>query len=131
MIKCIETTAAPLPAGHYSQATISNGLVFVSGQLPIRANTKAMELGDIEVQTLCVLENLKAIVEASGSNLAHVLKVTVYLSDMVLWDRVNTVYAAFFGTAKPARAIVPTSELHYGFKIEMDAIAVQINQGII
>lgn len=123
--KSIETPNAPLPAGHYSQAMIWNNLIFVAGQLPIKPN-KDKVLGRIEEQTLQALENMKAIVEAAGSDLAHVLKVTVYISDMDMWDRVNKVYAAFFGAHKPARAIVPTRELHHGFQIEIEAIAALI-----
>lgn len=119
----IETPNAPLPAGHYSQAMVWNNLIFVAGQLPIKPNQEKV-LGRIEEQALQALENVKAIVEAAGSDLAHVLKVTVYISDMGMWDRVNKVYTVFFGTHKPARAIVPTRELHHGFQIEIEAIAV-------
>ena len=124
-LQIIETSNAPLPAGHYSQAIIANGLVFVAGQLPIKPN-KEKVLGSIEAQTLQTLENLKAIVEAAGSDLQHIVKVTVYISDIALWDGVNKVYTEFFGTHKPARAIVPVKDLHYGFQIEIDAVALVI-----
>lgn len=119
----ILTSEAPAPAGHYSQAIVHNDLVYVSGQLPIHPQTKEKCLGSIEEQTRQTLSNLKAVLEAANSNLAQTLKVTVYISDIALWDQVNTVYAEFFDTHKPARSIVPTRELHFGFKIEMDAIA--------
>lgn len=118
----IETPNAPLPAGHYSQATVWNDLIFVAGQLPIKPNREKV-LGSISEQTGQALENLKAIIEAAGGDLEHVLKVTVYISDISLWDEVNAVYTGFFGSHKPARAIVPTKELHHGFLIEIEATA--------
>ena len=125
MIEFIETPNAPLAAGHYAQATVWNDLIFVSGQLPIHPATKEKFTGSIDVQSRQVLENVKAILEAAGSDLAHVLKTTVYIADISLWDQVNTVYADFFGDHKPARAVVPTKELHYGFLIEIEAVAVR------
>ncbi|MBN2093003.1 RidA family protein [candidate division KSB1 bacterium] len=122
-MKTVFTTQAPVPAGHYSQAIIHNGLVFVSGQVPINPETGEKKVGTIEEQTRQVLKNLAAILAASGSSLDQVLKVTVYISDITLWGQVNQIYAEFFGTHKPARAIVPTRELHYGFQIEVEAIA--------
>ncbi|MBN1675901.1 MAG: RidA family protein [Kiritimatiellae bacterium] len=119
----VYTEAAPKPAGHYSQAIVSQGLVYVSGQLPIDPATGEKRVGPIEEQTLQALKNVKAIVEAAGSDLGHVLKTTVYISDIGLWGRVNTVYADFFGEHRPARAVVPTRELHFGFQIEVEAVA--------
>lgn len=119
----IETDKAPLPAGHYSQATVHNGLVFIAGQLPIKPDTREKVLGPIEDQATQVLKNLEAIVEAAGSSLSKVLKVTVFISDIELWGPVNSVYKDFFGEHKPARAIVPVKDLHYGFQIEIEAIA--------
>jgi 2-iminobutanoate/2-iminopropanoate deaminase len=119
----IYTENAPKPAGHYSQAVVHNGLVFVSGQIPIDPVTGTKLTGEIEAQTHQVLKNLESILQASGSDLSHLLKVNLYVSDMSLWDRVNTVYAEFMGDNKPARAVIPTRELHYGFKIEVEAVA--------
>ena len=123
MINRISTPDAPTPAGHYAQATEWNGLIFVAGQLPIDPATGEKQLGSIEEQTRQVLKNVRAIVEAAGSDLAHVLKCTVYVSNIDLWSRVNAVYAEFFGEHRPARAVVPTRELHHGFLIEVEAIA--------
>ena len=117
------TNEAPTPAGHYSQAVIYNDMVYVSGQLPVDPRTGEKVISSIEDQTLLALNNLKAIIEASGSSLNHVLKVTVYISDITLWGRVNAVYSDFFKDHKPARAVVPTKELHFGFQIEIEAIA--------
>jgi len=122
-MKSIKTGKAPLPGGHYSQAIVHNGLVYVSGQLPIDPQTGEKQTGSIEEQTNLVLQNLSAILDASGSSLNQVLKVTVYISDISLWGKVNEVYAEIFGDHRPARAIVPTRDLHFGFKIEVDAVA--------
>jgi 2-iminobutanoate/2-iminopropanoate deaminase len=122
-INKILTTEAPVPAGHYSQAVIYNGLIFISGQIPVVPITGEKLTGSIDEQTLQVLKNIKAITEAAGSNISKILRVTVYISDIELWGEVNKVYASFFGDHKPARAIVPVKELHYGCKIEMEAIA--------
>ena len=122
-IKAILTENAPAPGGHYSQAVVHNGLIYVSGQLPINPQTGEKILGPIEEQTEQVLLNVAGILRAADSDLGRVLKMTVYISDMSLWGRVNEVYARVMGEAKPARAIVPVKELHYGFLIEIEAIA--------
>ncbi len=119
----ILTTNAPAPGGHYSQAIIHGDLVFVAGQLPIDPVTGEKCLGEIEQQTLLTIRNLEAILVASGSSLNKVIKTTVFISDISLWGRVNAVYAQFFGDWRPARSVVPVSELHYGFKIEIEAVA--------
>ena len=119
----IKTDDAPPPAGHYSQGLAHNGLLFVSGQLPIDPLTGEKHLGPIEDQTRQVLKNVAAILEAGGAGLGDVLKVTVYVSDIGLWGRVNEVYAEFFGEHRPARAVVPSRDLHHGFQIEIEAIA--------
>ena len=122
-MKKITTPDAPKPAGHYSQAAVHNGLVFVSGQLAVDPATGEKKLGSIEEQTEQALKNMAAILKASGSDINHVIKTTVYVSDIKLWDKVNAVYSTFFGDHKPARAVVPTRELHFGFKVEIEAIA--------
>ena len=122
-MKVILTPEAPQPGGHYSQAIVHQGVVYVAGQLPIHPETREKLTGSIEEQTTQVLHNISAILKAAGSDKSQVLKVTVYVSDISLWGRVNKVYAEFFGDHRPARAIVPTQDLHYGFLIEMDAIA--------
>jgi len=123
-IKSIYTPEAPEPAGHYSQAVVANGMVFISGQLPIVPVTGEKITGTIEDQTLRVLNNIEAIALAAGSNKTKIVKVTAYISDMSLWGDVNRIYSGFFGNHKPARAVVPVKDLNWGFKIEIDAIAV-------
>jgi 2-iminobutanoate/2-iminopropanoate deaminase len=119
----VSTPNAPQPAGHYAQAIVHDGLVYVSGQLPVDPATGEKRLGSIEEQATQALRNVAAILEAAGSGLDHVLKTTVYVSDIALWGRVNAVYAAVFGDHRPARAVVPTRELHYGFQVEIEAVA--------
>lgn len=122
-IKRINTENAPKAGGHYSQATVCNGLVFVSGQLSIDPATGERKLGGIEEQTEQALNNVLAILQAAGSDWSRVLKMTVYVADINLWEAVNKVYARVLGEHRPARAVIPTGALHYGFLIEIDAVA--------
>jgi len=113
----------PKPAGHYSPAIIHNGLVYVSGQLPLDLKTREPFTGAIEGQTELALLNVEAVLDAAGSDLNHVLQMTIYVSDMELWDKVNITYSQVMGEHRPARAIVPVKELHFGTQIEIQAIA--------
>lgn len=122
-MKTISTSTAPDPAGHYSQAVIHNGLIYVSGQLAIDAETGKPRAGSIEQQTRLAIENLEAILVAAGSSLDRVIKTTVYVSDIDLWGRVNAVYSECFGEHRPARAVVPTRDLHFGCLVEVEAVA--------
>ena len=122
-INRIETKNAPAAGGHYSQAVVHNGLVFVSGQLSIDPQTSEKKLGSIEEQTEQVLKNVEAILKAANSDFSRVLKITVYVADIELWAAVNKVYARVLGEHRPARAVIPTGKLHYGFLIEIDAVA--------
>ena len=122
-MKMIFTNDAPTPAGHYSQAIVHGGLVYVSGQLAIDPQTEKPRSGTIEEQTELALRNLAAILEAAGSGIEHVIKTTVYVSNIDLWGRVNQTYAAFFGEHRPARAVVPSRDLHFGCLVEIDAVA--------
>lgn len=128
MPRPIQTDRAPLPGGHYSQAIVHAGLVYVSGQLPIRPGQGPMAFprDTIEAQARQVLANLEAILLEAGTTPALVLKVVVYVSDISLWHAVNREYTEFFarhGGHRPARSMVPVNELHYGYQIELDAIA--------
>jgi len=122
-MKKIFTPNAPKPAGHYSQAIVHDNVVYISGQLPIDPVTGEMRLSSIEEQTEQALKNVAEILKAAGSDIDSVIKTTVYISDIQLWDRVNNVYSAFFGEHRPARAVVPTKNLHHGSNIEIEAIA--------
>lgn len=122
-MKKIKLPNAPEPVGHYSSAVEHNSLIFVSGQLPRNAETGEVETGDVKLQTEIALRNVEAILHAANSDLNHVLQFTIYVSEMELWDAVNEVYARILGEHKPARAIVPVKDLHFGTKIEIQAIA--------
>ncbi len=119
----IKLPNAPEPKGHYSPAVVHNGLIFVSGQLPMNHATGEIETGSIEAQTELALRNVEAILKEAGSGLNYVLQMTIYISDIELWGGVNKVYARILGEHKPARAIVPVKDLHFGTKIEIQAIA--------
>ena len=122
-MQAIETRDAPTAAGHYSQAIVHNGVVYVAGQLPIDPKDRNRPVGSIEEQTERTLRNVEAILVAAGSGLDRVLQMTIYISDIELWSGVNTAYARVMGSHKPARAVVPVKDLHYGYQIEIQAIA--------
>ena len=119
----VSTSEAPTPAGHYSQAIVHNGCVYVAGQLPIAPGQKEHRVGTIEEQTAQLFANIAAVLRAAGSDLSRMLQVTVYVSDMELWGRFNTAYAKLMGEHRPARAVVPVNALHYGYHIEVQVIA--------
>jgi 2-iminobutanoate/2-iminopropanoate deaminase len=121
-MEIIKTDKAAQPLGHYSQAVKSNGFIFVSGQLPALPEG-GFETGDIKDQTRLALQGLKDIVEAAGSTLEKVVKVTIFISDIALWAEANDAYAEFFGAHKPARSAVPVKDLPRGVSIEIEAIA--------
>lgn len=113
----------PKPAGHYSPGIVCKGLVYVSGQLPLDLDTREPFTGDIEEQTKIALRNVEAVLHAAGSDLQSIVQMTIYVSSMDTWDRVNKIYAEMMGEHRPARAIVPVGQLHYGVGIEIQAIA--------
>jgi 2-iminobutanoate/2-iminopropanoate deaminase len=122
-MKAIETPHAPRPAGHYAQAVVHGGLVYVAGQLPHDPENPGRAAGDVEEQTERALRNVEAILEAAGSGLDRLLSVTVYVTDVALWPRVNAAYARVLGPHRPARAVVPVKELHHGYLVEVQAVA--------
>lgn len=117
------TRRAPVPAGHYEQGWVCGQAVFVSGQLPINPDTQEHITGPASEQALQCLKNVRAVLAEAGSDVDRVLKVTVFVSDIALWDEINDVYAGFFGTHKPARSVVPCGALHHSFKVEIEASA--------
>ncbi len=110
------------PKGHYAPAIIHNGTVYVSGQLPLNANGEA-ELGTIEEQTTLCLKNIEIILKASGSDLNHILKVSVFIADIGNWAKFNETFAKIMGDHRPARIVVPCNVLNRGCGIEIDCIA--------
>ena len=121
--KQIQTTQAPSAIGPYSQAIRSGEFLYTSGQIALNPENMEMMNGSIEEETEWVLKNLEAILKADGISLAHVIKTTVYLTDLGEFARVNQVYEKFFGETKPARACVQVAALPKGAKVEIDAIA--------
>jgi 2-iminobutanoate/2-iminopropanoate deaminase len=119
----IATDRGPKAIGPYSQAIKANGLVFISGQIPLDPGTQQLIEGDITKQTERVMENLKGIVEAAGSSLDKVLKTTVFLSDMGDFAAMNAVYGRYFTQAPPARATVQVARLPRDAKVEIELIA--------
>ncbi len=110
------------PKGHYSPAVIHGNTIYVSGQLPIDA-TGQVQSGSIEDQVNLCMRNLENVLMAANSDLRHTLKINIYLTDIELWGRVNTAYQKILGDHRPARAIIPCHELHYGCLLEIDCIA--------
>lgn len=123
MKKIISTDKAPKAIGPYSQAVAIPGLAFLSGQIPLDPATGQLVPGGIREQTRQVLENLRAVVEASGSSMARVLKTTVYLKDMDEFTAMNEVYGAYFLEDPPARATVEAARLPKDVRVEIDCIA--------
>jgi reactive intermediate/imine deaminase len=111
------------PGGHYSHAVAANGFVFVSGQLPIAADGSKRNNEPFEAQAQQVLDNVAAALAGAGSAVGRLVQVRVYVTDIASWPAFNALYAAWIGTARPARTVVPVPELHYGFKIEIEAVA--------
>ena len=120
----IQTDNALKPAGHYSQAIKYGGLLYVSGQLPIDPDTGNKVNGDITEQANRVFDNLKLILEQADTELNKVIKLVIYISSVELWDQVNDICGDYFVEHKPVRTIVPTRDLHFGFNIEVDCIAI-------
>jgi 2-iminobutanoate/2-iminopropanoate deaminase len=121
-MKFISTEHAAKPLGHYSQATVHNGTVYVATQLGITPG-KSIVVGSITEQTEAALSNIREILKAAGSDLNKVLRVTVYVADIQFWDEVNAIYTKFFGEHKPARGIIPCGKFHKGFQVAFDVIA--------
>ena len=119
----VAVPALATPGGHYSHAVVGAGLVFVSGQLPIAPDGTRRTDASFEEQALQVLANVGAALQASGSSIDRLVQVRVYLADIADWPAFNALYAAWAGSARPARAIVPTGPLHFGFRIEIEAVA--------
>jgi 2-iminobutanoate/2-iminopropanoate deaminase len=122
-MKIITTSKAPTPAGHYVQGRLVDGWLYVSGQLPLHADTGKLNNATIDDEARQTLENLRQVIEAAGLGLGDVVKVNIYLSDIAHWPGINRLYADFFGTHRPARSVIACSLLHFGARIEVDAVA--------
>jgi 2-iminobutanoate/2-iminopropanoate deaminase len=121
--RAVSSAGAPAAVGPYSQALISGDLIFLSGQIPLDPATAQMIDGDIDVLTRRVLDNIGAVLDASGSSFDRVVKTTVYLADMADFPAMNEVYATYFPEPFPARSTVQAAALPRNARIEIDVIA--------
>ena len=119
----VNTSKAPAPVGPYSQAIRCGNMLFVSGQIPLDPESGELVLNSFAEQCHRVLLNLKIILEAGGSALGNVLKVTIYMQNLAQFNELNEIYSEYFDASKPARACVEVSALPKGVAVEMDAIA--------
>ncbi|MCC7234289.1 MAG: RidA family protein [Bryobacterales bacterium] len=124
--RIVATQAAPAALGPYSQAVVHNGLVYLSGQIPLDPATGQVVAGDAAAQTARVLDNLRAVLEASGASLDSVLKTTVFLADLNEFAAVNEVYGRYFASNPPARATVQAARLPRDARVEIECIAAVI-----
>ncbi len=118
----ISTSAAPAAVGPYSQAVRSGSLVFTAGQIGIEPLSGQLRAG-LEAQTRQILQNLEAVLRAAGTDMNHIIKTTIYLTDMAHFQTVNTIYGAVFSEAPPARSTVAVAALPLGALVEIEAIA--------
>lgn len=125
MNKAINTEKAPKAIGPYSQAIEAGGMIFASGQLPIDPTTGEFAVGGVKEQTRQSLTNARHILEAAGTDLAHVVKTTVFLADMADFGAMNEVYSEFFSQPFPARSAVAVKTLPKGALVEVECIAVK------
>ncbi|GAC1439860.1 MAG: RidA family protein [Sediminibacterium sp.] len=120
----IQTTKAPAPIGPYSQAIIANGLLFVSGQVALVPETGELETGSIQDETQRVMKNIGAVLDEAHITFEHLIKTTIFLSDMNLFAQVNEVYGSFFKGDYPARETVAVKGLPKGVNVEISVTAV-------
>ena len=125
MRKAIVTDQGPRPVGPYSQAIVEGDFIFVSGQGPLNPQTGARELGDVRSETKRTFENIRAILQAAGSSLGHVVKCNVYLRDIDDFAAMNEVYATYFSAPFPARTTIQAGALPGGIAVEIECIAKQ------
>ena len=120
----VNTDRARGPAGHYVQAKLAGQHLYISGQLPIRPDAAPLPDDKFETQAGQAIENMLAVLEAAGGRPDDLVRVTAYIVGVSNWPGFNQVFAARLGEARPARTVVPVPELHYGYPVEIDAIAV-------
>ncbi len=123
MKEAITTAAAPRAIGPYSQSVRAGQWLFLSGQIGLDPSTGELVAGGVEVQTRRVLENLGAVLRTAGASFEHVVRTTIYLTDLADFNRVNDIYGQFFAAPYPARATVGVATLPRGACVEIDAIA--------
>lgn len=121
-MRTIRTDDAPSPAGHYAQGIAHGGVVYVAGQLPKDPTWPDAPHGTVEEQVERTLSNIEAVLRAGGSGLDQLLSVTIYVTDIALWPRVNAAYAKVLGDHRPARTVVPVPALAAGYLVEIQAV---------
>jgi len=127
MKKIITTKKAPAPIGPYNQAVFAGNTLYISGQIAIDPSTGDLRTGNLETETTLVLENMKAILEEAGLTLEHVVKTSIFISDMNNFGRINEVYARYFDSENaPARETVEVANLPKFVNVEISAIAVKL-----
>lgn len=122
-IQAINTDKSPQAIGPYSQAVMAQGMLYVSGQIPLDPGTGEVVSEDVAAQTKQVLDNMKAVIEAAETGMNKIVKVTIYIVDMQQFAIINEIYGTYFEAPFPARACVEVSKLPKGVQVEMDAIA--------
>ncbi|MBX2827636.1 MAG: RidA family protein [Flavobacteriaceae bacterium] len=124
MKKIINTSNAPAPIGPYSQAVLLGNMLYTSGQVAIDPKTGALVMDDITTETKQVMENMKAVLEAAGMDFSHVIKTSIFISDMENFSKINEVYATYFDEATaPARETVEVANLPKYVNVEISMIA--------
>jgi 2-iminobutanoate/2-iminopropanoate deaminase len=121
--KIINTPAAPAPIGPYSQAVAANNMPFISGQISFVPQTNELITSDVAAETHQVMRNLQAILEEAGASFNHVIKTTIFLSDMSLFAQVNEVYGSYFSSDFPARETIAVKQLPRNANVEISMIA--------
>jgi len=121
----VEAATLARPGGHYSHACSGAGLVFIAGQLPISVDGQRLANASFEIQAAQVLKNVGQALLAAGSGIDRLLQVRVYVDDIANWPAFDALYREWAGASRPARAVVPTGPLHFGCKVEMEAIALR------
>ncbi|HEU4697936.1 MAG TPA: RidA family protein [Gemmatimonadales bacterium] len=122
-VEFVSTEQAPKAIGPYSQATIAGGFIYTAGQIALDPQTMEIVQGDVATQTKRVMENLRAVLAAAGSDLSRVVKTTVFLTDMADFAAMNEVYGAAFGDHRPARSTVAVAGLPRNVKVEIEVVA--------
>ena len=122
MSSIVQTSRAPQAIGTYSQAVRAGDTVYISGQIPLDPATGVLVSGDIDAEIRRVFDNLRAIAEAAGGTLANAVKLSVFLTDMTHFSKVNEIMATYFTTPYPARAAVGVAALPRGARVEMECI---------
>jgi 2-iminobutanoate/2-iminopropanoate deaminase len=121
-VELITSQKLPAPGGHYSQGVVTSGLLFVSGQLPFNPATGTFA-ESVDAQFLQAMANVEAVLLAAHASLANLVNVQIFITDVEQWPIVNAHYARIMGAHRPARAIIPCGQLHYGALVEITAVA--------